>query len=191
MALLVLLNKPYAVLSQFTDKEAGRETLAKYIKIPEVYVAGRLDFDSEGLLLLTDDGQLQHQIANPRKKMPKTYYVQVEGIPGDNALTSLRKGITLKDGPCLPAKVSQIDEPEGLWDRTVPIRYRKNSPTSWLSITITEGRNRQVRRMLAHTGFPVLRLIRWKVGQWSVEGLLPGESRIKEIAVPKKRSRKR
>lgn len=183
MSKLVLFNKPYAVLSQFTDTQ-GRAVLADYLKDPDLRVAGRLDFDSEGLMLLSDNGQLIQQISNPRNKMSKTYYAQVEGMPDEQAMQRLRNGIVLKDGPCLPARVRLMEAPEGIWPRPVPIRFRKNKPVSWLAITITEGRNRQVRRMLAHVGYPVLRLIRWQIGVWSVADLAPGEQRVEQIVVP-------
>ena len=175
--MLILFNKPFNVLSQFTDKgTAGtdRQTLSDYIDVPDVYAAGRLDRDSEGLLLLTDDGKLQHRIANPKNKMPKTYWAQVEGIPDDAALAALRAGVTLKDGPTRPAKVRRIEEPEGLWPRTPPVRFRKTVPDCWIELTITEGRNRQVRRMTAAVGHPTLRLIRHSIGRWSIAGLQTG-----------------
>ena len=176
--MIVLLNKPFGVLSQFTTQE-GHRTLADYVDVPNVYAAGRLDKDSEGLLVLTDDGALQHQIASPkaRKKMPKTYWVQVEGEPDDAALTQLQRGVTLKDGPTLPAKVRRLEPPE-LWPRDPPIRERKSIPTSWIEVVLKEGRNRQVRRMTAHVGFPTLRLVRHAIGPWTVDGLAPGQWRI-------------
>jgi len=175
---LVLLNKPFGVLSQFTGGKGGdaRDTLAHLIDLPGVYPAGRLDKDSEGLLLLTDDGKLQARIAEPRHKMPKTYLAQVEGIPEESALARLRTGVMLNDGMTRPAKVEAIVAPR-LWERDPPIRFRKNVPDSWISLTITEGRNRQVRRMTAAVGHPTLRLVRWQVGDWTVEGLGPGEWR--------------
>ncbi|MGN7161010.1 pseudouridine synthase [Sphingomonas sp. SAFR-052] len=178
MARLILLNKPYGVLSQFTDRgtEGARETLSDHVALPGVYPAGRLDRDSEGLLLLTDDGRLQARIADPRFKLAKTYFVQVEGAHDDAALDRLRRGVTLNDGPTRPAEVAAIDPP-ALWERVPPVRFRKTVPDHWLSITIREGRNRQVRRMTAAVGLPTLRLVRWQVGGWTVEGLAPGEWR--------------
>ena len=176
MSRLILFNKPFGVLSQFTDRGtagSARATLSDFIDIPRVYPAGRLDRDSEGLLLLTDDGALQARIANPRFKMEKTYLVQIEGLPDEAALAALREGVTLKDGPTRPAQVARI-APPGIWPRTPPVRYRKSVPDCWLAITISEGRNRQVRRMTAHVGHPTLRLVRWRIGEWSLDGLDPG-----------------
>ena len=175
MARLILLNKPYDVLSQFTDRgtQGARATLSDQVAVPGVYPAGRLDRDSEGLLLLTDDGRLQARIADPRFKLPKTYLVQVEGAPDAAALDRLRQGVVLNDGPTRPAEVTAIDPP-ALWDRVPPVRFRKSVPDHWLSLTIREGRNRQVRRMTAAVGLPTLRLVRWRIGEWSVEGLAPG-----------------
>ena len=181
MSELILFNKPYGVLSQFTDREAGRSTLADYIDLPHVRPAGRLDFDSEGLLLLTDDGSLQARIADPRHRMAKVYWAQVEGIPDAAALACLCGGVMLKDGPTRPAKARLMDEPEGLWPRDPPIRFRAKIPTTWLKLTLSEGRNRQVRRMTASVGHPTLRLIRYGVGPWTLEGLAPGMSQIVQI----------
>jgi 23S rRNA pseudouridine2457 synthase len=173
MPRLILFNKPYLVLCQFTDSE-NRPTLADYVPVKGVYPAGRLDYDSEGLVLLTDDGRLQARISDPQNKLQKTYWVQVEGIPTDEALTKLARGVTLNDGPTRPAQVKRMDEPN-LWPRNPPIRFRKEIPTSWLELVITEGRKRQVRRMTAAVGFPTLRLVRVAVGEWKLEDLKPGE----------------
>ncbi|WBU64389.1 pseudouridine synthase [Paracoccus aerodenitrificans] len=175
--MLILLNKPFGVLPQFTDNSAKpRPTLADYVSVKGVYPAGRLDMDSEGLMLLTDDGRLQARIADPKHKMEKTYLVQVEGDPDEAALDALRNGVALKDGPTLPARADRIDPPR-LWQRDPPIRVRKSVPDHWLRLTIREGRNRQVRRMTAAVGLPTLRLVRWQVGGWTVDGLAPGEWR--------------
>lgn len=179
MTRVILFNKPFGVLSQFTDKGtegSPRPTLSGFVDVPGVYPAGRLDRDSEGLLVLTDNGRLQARIAAPKFKQPKTYLVQVEGIPDDSQLADLRAGVVLKDGKTLPATCEQIDPP-GLWQRDPPVRFRKTVPDSWLSLTIREGRNRQVRRMTAHVGLPCLRLVRWSVGDWTLEGLAPGRWR--------------
>jgi len=172
MARVILFNKPFDVLSQFTDAKSPtkRRTLSDFIDVPQVYPAGRLDRDSEGLMVLTDDGKLQAKISNPKNKMRKTYLVQVEGAPTDADLQPLRDGVTLKDGPTKPARVKLIAPPE-LWDRDPPIRTRQSVPDQWLEITISEGRNRQVRRMTAHIDFPTLRLVRWSIGAWTVAGI--------------------
>jgi 23S rRNA pseudouridine2457 synthase len=171
---LIRFNKPYGVLSQFTP-EGKWQGLADYIHLPGVYVAGRLDADSEGLLLLTNDGQLQARIADPRYKMEKTYWVQVEGMPGDAAVQALHRGVQLNDGPTRPARARLIGEPLALWPRNPPIRVRATQPTAWLELCITEGRNRQVRRMTAAVGHPTLRLIRAAIGPHTLEGLEPGK----------------
>ncbi|MBD8067286.1 pseudouridine synthase [Devosia sp. PTR5] len=175
MARLILFNKPFGVQSQFSG-DRPEATLAGYVQVPGVYPAGRLDKDSEGLLVLTDDGRLQARIATPRFKLPKTYWVQVEGEPDEAALDRLRAGVTLKDGPTAPARVEAM-APPSLWPRDPPVRFRKSVPDSWLAITITEGRNRQVRRMTAAVGLPTLRLVRWAVGDWTLEDLEPGQWR--------------
>jgi ribosomal large subunit pseudouridine synthase E (EC 5.4.99.-) len=183
MSHLLLFNKPFNVLCQFTDEpqyKGQRETLADYIQRPGFYAAGRLDRDSEGLLLLTDDGKLQHQIADPKHKQPKTYLVQVEGELTKQAIQQLQQGVELKDGLTQPAKARKMPEPKWLWPRNPPIRKRKNIPTSWLELTITEGKNRQVRRMTAAVGFPTLRLIRTRIGDYQLKNLQPGESILLE-----------
>lgn len=173
MTKLILFNKPYGVLTQFTDK-SGRQTLGDYISVKDVYPAGRLDMDSEGLVVLTDDGQLQHQIANPKHKLPKTYWVQVEGRPDEASLNLLELGVVLKDGKTKPAQAKVIKEPP-VWERDPPIRFRAKIPTTWLEITVCEGKNRLVRRMTAAIGYPTLRLIRCRIGDWTIDKLAPGE----------------
>lgn len=178
MTRLILFNKPYGVLCQFTDGSGAdasvRPTLSAYIDVPGVYPAGRLDLDSEGLMLLTDDGRLQARIADPKYKMPKTYLVQVEGDADEASLDRLREGIRLKDGMTLPADVERITSPD-LWPRDPPVRFRKTVPDCWIKLTICEGRNRQVRRMTAAIGYPTLRLVRWSIGDWTLEGLPSGQ----------------
>lgn len=175
--MLIALNKPYDVLCQFTDPD-GRRTLADFVRVPGVYAAGRLDRDSEGLLLLTDDGRLGQRIADPRFKLAKTYWAQVEGAPDAAALARLRAGVVLNDGPTLPAQTRLLDgEPPGLWPRTPPIRHRAAIPTHWIELVLREGRNRQVRRMTAAVGLPTLRLIRAAIGPVALDGLPPGEWR--------------
>ena len=180
MTRVILFNKPFDVLSQFTDRGTEgtkRRTLSDFIEVPGVYAAGRLDRDSEGLLVLTDNGRLQAQITNPRNKTPKTYWAQVEGLPNEASLEKLRAGLDLKDGKTAPAKVQRMDPPSDLWPRTPPIRVRKSIPDCWISITISEGRNRQVRRMTAAVGHPTLRLIRYGIGNWTLDGLTSGDWR--------------
>jgi 23S rRNA pseudouridine2457 synthase len=177
----LLFNKPYGVLTQFTDP-VGRPTLADFISIPDIYAAGRLDADSEGLVVLTDDGALQARIADPRHKLAKTYRVQVEGLPTDAALRQLSTGVDLGDFRTRPCQASLVPEPPGLWERNPPVRYRAAIPTSWLEIVLREGKNRQVRRMTAKVGFPTLRLIRWAVGDWTLEGLRAGQWRELDLS---------
>jgi 23S rRNA pseudouridine2457 synthase len=184
---LILFNKPFRVMSQFSPS-GDKLTLANFIEVPGVYPAGRLDYDSEGLLLLTDDGALQHRIAHPTKKLPKTYWVQVEGAPDEAAVAKLRRGVLLNDGPTLPAKVEVIAEP-AIWPRNPPIRTRINVPDHWLAITITEGRNRQVRRMTAAVGLPTLRLVRATIGDWTLDALEPGQWRREIPVMPTTRPR--
>ncbi|OEF25352.1 pseudouridine synthase [Vibrio rumoiensis] len=171
--IILLFNKPFDTLSQFTDGE-GRKTLADYIDVKDVYAAGRLDRDSEGLMVLTNDGILQAKITQPKSKSPKTYWAQVEGSPTESDLEKLRQGVELKDGMTLPATIEIMEEPT-IWERNPPVRFRAAIPTTWLAITIIEGRNRQVRRMTAHIGFPTLRLVRYSIGDWSLNDLQPGE----------------
>jgi len=179
MTKIILFNKPYGVLSQFTDKGtagSARKTLSEFIDIPGVYAAGRLDKDSEGLLVLTDNGRLQSKISDPKFKTSKTYWVQVEGEPSDAQIQDLREGVKLKDGMTRPADVNRMDEPTDLWPRNPPVRFRKTVADCWLEITISEGRNRQVRRMTAAVGCPTLRLIRYRVGEWTIDGIENGAS---------------
>ncbi len=176
MSTVILFNKPYGVICQFSPSPP-HATLKDFVDIPDVYPAGRLDTDSEGLVVLTADGALQHRITDPRHKLPKTYFVQVEGAPDDDALTPLRDGVRLSDSSALPATAAIVDAPSWLWPRVPPIRTRQAIPTAWLQITLREGRNRQVRRMTAAIGFPTLRLIRYNVGAWSIDGLAPGQFR--------------
>jgi len=179
---VIVFNKPWGVLSQFSDRE-GRRTLADFVQAPGFRPAGRLDYDSEGLLVLCDDGALQARITSPRFKLPKTYLVQVEGEISDAALVQLGRGVTLNDGPTRPAGVERIATPP-LWERDPPVRFRASIPTSWLSLTLTEGRNRQVRRMTAAVGFPTLRLVRWRIGPWNLEGLASGAWRREAVNLP-------
>ncbi|MCC6925396.1 pseudouridine synthase [Novosphingobium sp.] len=178
---LILFNKPYGVLCQFSADGSDKPTLAQYVKVPGVYPAGRLDTDSEGLLLLTDDGTLQARIADPKFKLAKTYLVQVEGEPDESALDRLQRGVELKDGMTRPALAERI-APPALWPRDPPVRFRKTVPDSWIRLTIREGKNRQVRRMTAAAGHPTLRLVRWQIGDWSLDGLAPGEWREVEAS---------
>ena len=174
--MLILLNKPYQVLSQFSDSE-GRATLADFVDVPGVYPAGRLDYDSEGLLLLTVDGKLQARISQPRSRIAKTYWAQVEGIAGEQQFNELLRGVQLKDGVAKALSAAPLEPPEDLWNRDPPVRYRASVADTWISVTLTQGRNRQVRRMTAAVGLPTLRLIRYSIGPWSLAGLRPGESR--------------
>lgn len=176
MKRVLLFNKPFGVICQFS-RDGLHPTLADYIALPDFYAAGRLDTDSEGLLVLTDDGKLQHQLTDPKFKQAKTYWVQVEGIPDETALQALRNGVKLSDFTTLPAKARLIGEPAGLWARTPPIRQRLHIPTSWIEITLREGKNRQIRRMTAAVGYPTLRLIRYRIGDWTLENLAVGEWR--------------
>ncbi|HUP97478.1 MAG TPA: pseudouridine synthase [Usitatibacter sp.] len=173
MSRVLLFNKPHGVVCQFT-REGGHRTLKDFVPVPAVYPAGRLDTDSEGLVVLTDDGRLQATIADPRHKLAKGYWVQVEGTPGEEALARLRRGVELNDGPTLPAAARAIAEPEGLWERDPPIRVRRAIPTTWLELELREGRNRQVRRMTAAVGLPTLRLVRFRIGPWNLDGIAPG-----------------
>jgi len=175
--MLLALNKPFNVLCQFSP-DGDKRTLAEFVRQKDVYPAGRLDYDSEGLLLLTDDGRLAHRLTDPRHKQPKTYLVQVDGAITDAAIAQLRDGVTLNDGPTLPAGAEHAAEPEWLWPRDPPVRFRKDIPTSWITVTLREGRNRQVRRMTAAVGFPTLRLIRVRVGGYALDDLAPGETRV-------------
>lgn len=190
--MLILFNKPYGVICQFSA-DGMHPTLKDYLAIPGIYPAGRLDTDSEGLLILTDDGGLQHKISHPRHKQNKTYWVQVEGVPTPEALETLRRGVDLGNFVTQPAEARTIPEPAGLWPRNPPIRFRKEIPTTWIELSIREGKNRQVRRMTAKVGFPTLRLIRCRIGEWSIEGLMPGTwreiSMASTTAVPRTRGR--
>lgn len=179
---VILFNKPYGVVSQFSPHPA-HACLAQFIHVPHVYAAGRLDWDSEGLLVLTDDGALQHCISHPSRKLPKVYFVQVEGIPQQDALARLRAGVSLKDGPTRPLRVQCVEEPGWIWPRVPPVRWRAQIPTRWLRLELAEGRNRQVRRMTAAVGHPTLRLIRWSIGPWQLDDLPPGHVREAHLAL--------
>lgn len=192
MTRLILFNKPFGVLPQFTDRRSPspRPTLSDFIDVPGVYPAGRLDRDSEGLMVLTDDGRLQARISAPRYKQPKTYLVQVEGAPTEADLHPLRQGVTLRDGPTRPARARLI-APPALWPRDPPVRVRATIPDRWIELTLTEGRNRQVRRMTAAIGFPTLRLVRWQIGAWTLDGLAPGAWRMDAPPAPERRKTRR
>jgi 23S rRNA pseudouridine2457 synthase len=181
---VILLNKPYGVLCRFSPDGSGKPTLADFVPVAGVYPAGRLDADSEGLVVLTADGALQARIAHPRRAVAKTYWAQVDGVPTPEQIAALEGGLDLRDFVTAPAKVRAVPEPPGLWPRTPPIRFRKSLPTSWLEIELTEGRNRQVRRMTAAVGLPTLRLVRCRVGPWSIDGLAPGEWRRGDTRQP-------
>lgn len=189
MAKIILFNKPHGVLCQFTDPD-GSATLSDFIKVKDVYAAGRLDKDSEGLLLLTDNGQLQNKITDPKHKKPKTYWVQVEGEPNADSLLALQNGVTLKDGKTRPAQAQLMTQPSGIWPRVPPVRERQSIPTSWLEISITEGKNRQVRRMTAAVGHPTLRLIRAQIGEWKLGKLQPGQYSELNVESPKPAAKK-